>query len=291
MDQLVTKPESLGASDAEIDWMLQHRPLEHDPAKLVKDYGQEDAALIIKTFTESPFAEFLPVCNYPGVGSRWEAFFKWLSSLPTKPASLRDAFKGFSCVLGRVTSYRALSLTSPQYEKIRSDDSIYPTGRLKAPEDQVNAMVEKYGVVYIAVARLYIGRRMVELDPSLSLHDDAETAVTIAGGYLDEERKVYIFGIDIPKIEHLGFLLSDIQEDDKIWFGHNGVYFNSTWERTERYCLWEIPFLSTRLKTLRILNNREELIQFIEPFKQEMKRCKDLSDQGKKYTYNPPGQK
>jgi hypothetical protein len=47
-----------------------------------------------------------------------------------------------------------------------------------------------------------VGRHLVEFDPSLSLHDDAETAVTIAGGYLGNGRQVYVMGLNVPKVCH-----------------------------------------------------------------------------------------
>jgi hypothetical protein len=81
----------------------------------------------------------------------------------------------------------------------------------------VNNIIEKYGVWQVAYARLYIGtflflsncfkglfslsgRGLVEFDPSLSLHDDPETAVTIAGGYMGQGMKVYVMGLDVPKV-------------------------------------------------------------------------------------------
>ena len=49
MDQLVAPLEPLGATDTEIDWMLQHRPLEHNQERLIKDYGEEEATEIIRS--------------------------------------------------------------------------------------------------------------------------------------------------------------------------------------------------------------------------------------------------
>lgn len=36
------------------------------------------------------------------------------------------------------------------------------------------------------------------------------------------------------------------------WFLHNDIWFDGREERTERYCLFEIPFYSERLLKLRI---------------------------------------
>jgi len=225
---------------------------------------------------------FYPAAITLGSGQDGNFFLGWLKALPEKP-TLRQAFGGFAHYLGRVISYRALSLTREQYLKIRELNTIFPTGRLRADENTVNGIVEKYGVHHVAYARLYIGLHLVELDPSLSLHDDPETAVTIAGGYLDDQRKVYIFGVDVPKIEHLGYILEELQDDHHVWFEHRGVWFNSTWERTERYCLWEIPFLTSRLKFLRILHNNEELTAFITPFLLQMKAVRELDLKGLPY--------
>jgi len=127
-------------------------------------------------------------------------------------------------------------------------------------------------VRYVAVARLYIGRGMLQYDPSLSLHDDPETAVCIAGGYVDikEGKKVHLIGLSVPKIEHLGYKVADIQDTKHVWFPHRGLWFNSTWERTERYCLWEIPFFKSRFISERIFQSNEEIAEFLKPFKEKM---------------------
>ena len=45
------------------------------------------------------------------------------------PATAEESFRGFAKYLGRVVSYRALSLTAPQFETIKNADSIWPSGR------------------------------------------------------------------------------------------------------------------------------------------------------------------
>lgn len=54
---------------------------------------------------------------------------------------------------------------------------------------------------HIAYARLYIGLRLIAYDPTVSLHDDPETAVCIANGYLGQGKQLYLFKLDVPKIE------------------------------------------------------------------------------------------
>jgi hypothetical protein len=54
-------------------------------------------------------------------------------------------------------------------------------GRLRSDAKTCRALVDKHGPWMVAHARLYIGRRMIGvIDPSLSLHDDAETSICIA---------------------------------------------------------------------------------------------------------------
>jgi len=77
--------------------------------------------------------------------------------------------------------------------------------------------------------------------------------------------------LDVPKIEPLGYYLSDIQDDNKTWFQFRNVYFNATWERTERYCLFEIPFFKERLKKLTLLTTNVEIENFIAPYRERMK--------------------
>eukprot|EP01126_Amoeba_proteus_P006071 TRINITY_DN12107_c0_g1_i3.p1 TRINITY_DN12107_c0_g1~~TRINITY_DN12107_c0_g1_i3.p1 ORF type:complete len:300 (-),score=48.73 TRINITY_DN12107_c0_g1_i3:189-1007(-) len=256
--------------------MLAHRPLVWSFERCKKDYTPQEAHKIINTFDKAKLSSLLCCTNWPGIGTRWQTFFQWVMKQPNRAIlTPREAFSGFAQFLGRVTSYRALSLTESQFKTIKSIDSVWPTGRLKAAEGKVNQIVETFGVRHVAHARLYIGLRLVPLDPSLSLHDDPETAVTIAGGYLDCGRKVYLLGLNVPKIEHLGYLVKDVQVGDDVWFEHRGVWFNTTWERTERFCLYEIPFLSERLVSLKILETNEEVEEFIKDFAIDMKQKRE----------------
>eukprot|EP00696_Hemimastix_kukwesjijk_P008707 gnl/Hemi2/21008_TR6973_c0_g1_i1.p1 gnl/Hemi2/21008_TR6973_c0_g1~~gnl/Hemi2/21008_TR6973_c0_g1_i1.p1 ORF type:complete len:141 (-),score=36.15 gnl/Hemi2/21008_TR6973_c0_g1_i1:310-732(-) len=124
----------------------------------------------------------------------------------------------------------------------------------------------------VAFARLYIGRHLLPFDPSLSLHDDPETAVTIAQAYAsykeEEARLVHLMGLDVPVIETLGYRVIELQDDASTpWFKHQGVWFDASLERTERYTLWDIPFFSQRLKSLKIFSSQAEVAAFIAPFK------------------------
>ena len=117
---------------------------------------------------------------------------------------------------------------------------------------------------------------MINFDPSLSLHDDKETALVISGGYFSEEGRqcVHLFEIDVPKIELIGYILAQVQSKKKSsdWFEHRGVFFCSNWERTERYVLYEIPFLKKREVSHTIIRTKEELEKMIAPFKEKQEK-------------------
>eukprot|EP01130_Rhizamoeba_saxonica_P012896 TRINITY_DN5479_c0_g1_i3.p1 TRINITY_DN5479_c0_g1~~TRINITY_DN5479_c0_g1_i3.p1 ORF type:complete len:233 (-),score=49.92 TRINITY_DN5479_c0_g1_i3:19-717(-) len=212
---------------------------------------------------------YLPCLNWQGVSSRWARFLQFLVNHEQLPETPRDAFNAFAQYLGRVTSYRALALTSDQYQFIVENDSIWPTGRLRTSEDNIRSIIDEKGAKYICKARLYIGRGLLKYDPSLSLHDDGETAVTIAGGYFGGGKVIHLMELSVPLIEVLGYTVQDVSDTpDEPWFSHRGVWFNSTWERTERYVLYEIPFFGERLVSLRIISTIEEANEYIEGFKQ-----------------------
>ncbi len=67
------------------------------------------------------------VAAWYGVGSRWKEFFEWVQH--HQQLSAMDAFKQFGNHLGRVTTYRALSLDNNGLETIQNNDSIWPSGR------------------------------------------------------------------------------------------------------------------------------------------------------------------
>jgi len=91
----------------------------------------------------------------------------------TKESTLRT----FGNYLGRVTSYRALSLREDDFKVIQTNNTIWPSGRLKTTEENISKIIKIKGVKFIAYARLYIGLGLLPYDPSLSLHDDPETAL------------------------------------------------------------------------------------------------------------------
>eukprot|EP01125_Pyxidicula_operculata_P010162 TRINITY_DN3352_c0_g1_i2.p1 TRINITY_DN3352_c0_g1~~TRINITY_DN3352_c0_g1_i2.p1 ORF type:complete len:293 (+),score=33.51 TRINITY_DN3352_c0_g1_i2:1395-2273(+) len=264
-------------TEDEINWMTSKRSIEKfDGDQFVRDYGESEYLLTCNLFSEIDKSGIFTGClNWPGVGTRWKDFGEYLKNALQSgdpPKTSLEAFKGYANKLGRVTSYRALSLTPEQYETIKNADSIWPSGRLRTTAEELHSIINQNGVKLIAYARLYIGLRLVKFDPSLSLHDDGETAVCIAGGYMDivNNKKIHLFEVSVPKIEALGYAVADIQDGEKTWFKHRGIWFNSKWERTERYMLWEIPFLSARLKKLRIFESDQEIMEYLLPFKDKM---------------------
>eukprot|EP01129_Flabellula_baltica_P014908 TRINITY_DN7298_c0_g1_i1.p1 TRINITY_DN7298_c0_g1~~TRINITY_DN7298_c0_g1_i1.p1 ORF type:complete len:278 (+),score=39.24 TRINITY_DN7298_c0_g1_i1:222-1055(+) len=253
----------------EINAMLSHRPLDWDPDQFQIDYGREVLNQVMIDFQDFP--HLLGCLMWPGVGTRFSGFVSFIQSLDKDQVdkmSCLECFQLFANHLGRVVSYRALSLTTEQYDVITEKNTIWPTGRLRTSMEVLESIVNEKGVWYIAHARLYIGRGLVRYDPSLSLHDDPETAVTIASGYTElPHKKIYLMELDFPKIESLGYLLADVQDDDKAWFTFKGVKFCSYWERTERYTLYEIPFYKERLISLRIFSTETDIENFIAPFR------------------------
>jgi hypothetical protein len=143
---------------------------------------------------------------------------------------------------------------------------IFPSGRLRGTDDELNAIVSANGVFEVCFHRLYISR-MKWKDPSVSLHDDAETALVIAGGYFSDSKRVYLFECNIPKIWSVGWRVWDIQDDKVEWFSHRDVWFNSKWERTERYLLYGIPLSPKVLQSVRVFDDEVELEMFVEPFR------------------------
>lgn len=152
------------------------------------------------------------VFNWPGLGTRYKAFFEWCkteleeahgdndndghddASLP--PSSLVDpatALRGFGRFLGRVTTYRALSLSHEALESITKKDCIFPSGQLHVGEEALARDADAAGARTVAVARLFM-KHMPRLvgahDPSISLHDDWQTTTLIASYYASYDRCV-----------------------------------------------------------------------------------------------------
>ena len=95
---------------------------------------------------------------------------------------MRRAFCEFGKSLGRVKTYRALTLSDASFRAILDEDVIFPSGQLRVSADELADVVATKGVRCIAVARLYIAHleRLLGNDPSISLHDDWQ--VTCQGG-------------------------------------------------------------------------------------------------------------
>jgi len=269
---------------SEIEWMISQRPLVHDLVQLKIDYGENTAERIVREFETANLGQFLPCLNWPGVGTRWEEFLQFVQTEQKEDWSAQSAFEHFANSLGRVVSYRCLALTEQQYELIKQKNVIWPSGRLKTGDGEeglqmLRDLVNHFGVKKIAFARLYIGLRLIgKVDPSLSLHDDPETALTIAGGYVTQEKSPRLMGMNVPKIEALGYLLADLHaKGDEHWFDHRGVWFNGLEESCERYMLYEIPFFAERCVSQRRFTNDEEIESAIAPFRisQARKRAED----------------
>jgi hypothetical protein len=270
IEQIVKSKNNISmetVTDQEIEQMLKNRPLIFDKNQLITDYGTKIFEEIQNSFED--FKTFLPCLNYPGVGTRWKEFLEYLLQNKTLKTP-KEAFSGFANHLGRVTSYRALSLTEQQFQNILESNEVFPSGRLKVNEEKLRQIVDENGVYKICYARLYIGMRLVEFDPSVSLHDDPETAVCIANGYTNKEKKIHLMKLKIPKIEACGYKLKEVQDETQMhdWFQFSGVWFDARLERTERYVLYGIPFLKERLQELKIFENEKEIVEFIKPFKE-----------------------
>ncbi|KAL9648899.1 hypothetical protein ABK040_003828 [Willaertia magna] len=224
-------------SNEEIDFILNHSFCGpniniFNKEQLILDYTLKTANEMIQSFQYYHFEKYLPCLHIPGIGTRWQEFLNFLlkhfslqqNSLQQNTLqntlqnqeeidlSTRDCFIKFSNHLGKITTYRALALTQTEYEKIVSDNSIYPTGRLKTTKQECEEMVQQFGIYKICYARLYIGLQLVPFDPSLSLHDDPETTTCIASHYMKlPNRKVYLMKLNLPKIEVLGYKVKRCQ--------------------------------------------------------------------------------
>jgi hypothetical protein len=294
--------ESNQVYDQEIEWLLERRPLIYDPAQMIIDYGAEEAEAIQTAFKSAfitlqgekfSLSPFLACINQPGCGTRWQHFLAWLQSGEWEPSAealgsnerlVKEAFAGYARHLGRVVSYRALALLDHQFKTIQQDDCINPSGRLKTDEATLIRVVNANGVKKVLYARLYIGLRLLPYDPSVSLHDDGETAVCIANGYAElPHRRIHLMKVTVPKIEAMGYTVAQVQDPSakQRWFKHRHIWFDSLDERTERYVLWGVPFLSKRLVNLRIFNSEEEVQTYLLPFQQRQLKAKQNTEEQK----------
>jgi len=260
-------------TDSEVEWMVSQRPLIHSEKQLAVDYGEQEAKTMIKQFEEAKLKKFLPCLAWPGLATRWKQFLAWLIQIDEQKRSSfseKEALKQFGIHLGRVVSYRALAITDEQYGSIVSQNAIVPSGRLKTDAKILRDLVNRVGVKHVCYARLYIGLGLLPFDPSLSLHDDGETAVCIASGYMKlPTKRVHLMKLSVPLVEVLGYTVAEVQDPENaaVWFEHRGIWFDSRLERTERYTLYEIPWYKERLLELKIFNSKQEIVAYLQSFK------------------------
>ncbi len=259
----------------EIGWILRQCPLVHDPTQLRIDYPEE-ADSISAGFRERGLERFLPLLAWPGVATRWRLFLDWLDASRHAPGELPDVLTGFARRLGRLTSYRALALTSTEFETFWKADSLLPTGRLHADAATLRKFLQIQGVRSVIRARVD-GPGSLPLDPSLSLHDHPETAVCVAAGRLEPpDRVVYRLELDLPAIETLGWRLCDVTGRAE-WFRFRDIWFDGADPRTERFMLLEIPRLGRRCRSVRTFETPEEIGEYLRPFAEEQERRRALA--------------
>lgn len=294
-----TAVDSSLVDEEEFLWMEARRPLRITQASLVLDYGTEEAKEMEQAFNEAQLAHLLGVLNWPGVGTRWREFLTWCKA-DASSSSLTDpavALRGFGRSLGRVTTYRALAIDAKALQSIVKADCVFPSGQLRVGSEVLEAVVNEKGVQTVCVARLFIAhlKALLGHDPSISLHDDWQTTSLIASGYASYDRwdpksnkKVHLFEMSCPKVESVGWTLQEVAErrsavlgfekDHDPWFCFpararpEGVWFDGRLQRTERYGLYGIPFLSQRLQRLLVFNSLEELGLALEPFAERQEK-------------------
>jgi len=276
--------------------MESRRPLAASIETLTTDFGTEEANEILKTFSDSELMHLLGTLNWPGVGTRWREFVEWCKikrggggeegGVPKTPAA---ALRSFGRHLGRVTTYRALAIDDEALQKIWDVDCIFPSGQLRVSAEHLEEVVRMKGLRTVCVARLFIAqlKRLLGHDPSISLHDDWQTTSLIASGYASSLRKVHLFELSCPKVESIGWTLQEVAEaapsvqgfthrQHPPWFCFSapavpqGIWFDGRMQRTERYGLYGVPFLSKRLSGLFVFQNLQELREAVMPFCKRM---------------------
>jgi len=280
-------------SEEEFLWMEARRPLRGTLESLTLDYGAEEARTMDLAFKKAGLEHLLATLNWPGVGSRWQEFLAWCqTSDDVEHETPAAAFRGFGRSLGRVTTYRALAIDATALQRIFDADCIFPSGQLRVGSEALERVVNSKGIRTVCVARLFISnlRRLLGHDPSISLHDDWQTTSLIASGYASYDkldpsrsRKVHLFELSCPKVESIGWTLQEVAlqsgavlEGDYSqhppWFCFpapavpSGVWFDGRWQRTERYGLYGVPFLSRRLQRLLVFDSDREIGEAVKPF-------------------------
>uniref|UniRef100_A0A0G4GW81 Uncharacterized protein n=1 Tax=Chromera velia CCMP2878 TaxID=1169474 RepID=A0A0G4GW81_9ALVE len=305
-------------SDSELGWCFQRRPLiTVDVQTLTHDYGATDAEQMMKAVS-SVSPRYTPLLRWSGIGTRWHLFSEFLGGPggewavrsgthpppePPEDPLLFEAFVAFARHLGRVTTYRALALDDRGLAAILEKGQIGPTGEClkgRTPEE-LNGIVHLHGVAKVLVCRLYIAHleRILGADPSISLHDDWQTTSVIASGYLSESKSVYLFGLSVPVIESCGWtlervsaeapeFLGDRYKGHEPWFrfcapaAPEGVWFDSTLQRTERYGLYTVPHLKARLQNIWRFSSLEELACAVKPFIVQQNELHQLFPKGER---------
>ena len=279
--------------EEEFAWMEAQRPLTANLSSLTVDYGGAEAEAITAAFTDAGLQHLLGALAWPGVGTRWREFLAWCQGCDgSPPATPQAGLRGFGRFLGRVVTYRALAIDAAALQRILSADCIFPSGQLRVGSETLSRVVDEKGVLTVCVARLFIAhlRKLLGHDPSISLHDDWQTTSLIASGYascdkLDpsRSRKVHLFEVSCPKVESIGWTLDEValRADEVLpsqkaghepWFcfpapaSQRGVWFDGRLQRTERYGLYGVPFLSQRLRRLFVFESVEEVGEAIAPF-------------------------
>lgn len=275
MRDMIQHAGSASVDPSEVAWLLQEWPPSYDPSQLWTDYGQE-AATMLDTFHRQQRDEFLPLLAVPGVATRWRVFLEWMQTGPELRDNLADVFVHFAQFLGRLPSHRALALTAGEYESIRAADAIVPSGRLRTDAATLKTYLRTEGVRKIIHTRMCnIGA--FQYDPSLSLHDDPETAVCIAEGYMEPpDRFIYCMELSVPVIETVGWRMCDV-DGWKGWFEHRGIWFDTTNPRTERFVFLQIPGLGRRCQSVRVFKGHREVQKYLRPFAKQQERLRKAS--------------
>lgn len=271
-------------SEEEIQWMMSRRCLEATEEALAHDYNAQEAKEMVKAFDDVGISHLLGILRWPGIGTRWRPFVKWIQD-GGRSRTMLEAFSGFARFLGRVTTYRALSLDSEGLQRILEAGEIFPRGQLDVDAAKLAEVIERHGVVKVVVARLYIAhlKRLIGHDPSVSLHDDWQTTSCIASGYMGSGKQVHLFEVSVPVVESLGLRLSEVEVNAEAFLGPKyrptgdgwfcfqapafpeGVYFDRTVQRTERYGLYSVPFLK-RLRRMWKFPSPKDVGLAITPF-------------------------
>ena len=269
--------------EEEFAWMLAKRPLARASLEgLARDYGRQEAADMAEAFRRAGLERLLPALHWPGVGTRWRRFLSWCRAQQGRPdapepqegclSGPEAAFRAFGQSLGRVWSYRAIALSDSALGVILEEDNVFPSGQLRVDAAELEEIVERQGVRTVCVARLFISqlRRLIGHDPSVSLHDDWQTTCIIASEYAEGTgRPVYLFEVSCPVVESIGWTLQQVAVEggpavlgDQLpahlepWFlfkapgAPEGVWLDGRMQRTERFCLYGVPFLRNRMRHL-----------------------------------------